>query len=230
MFRSRRLRPPHKFPPLLKAASLEMKVPGANCHEVKSKNFWQRGSTSSSQAQQLSSRWYTKKMNKTMTFLLLSSCLELVPPRLWQNSKFLSELKKDHVNVRPMNYSKFGDSSTLCSGQPHALSKRIKFWWQRRTFFLSHSEQCLASQTEILGMIPGMAAILTVALLDYTYHKDTAMRRYALINAAPSNQLDSPSTMVLPTILTTLCQNVLDKMMSLKVITSPSHETDWNSW
>lgn len=197
-----RLRPPDKFPPLLKAASLEMKVPGGNWHGYQ---LWSTFTTVI----------YEKK--QAMTFLLsVRSYLELLPPKLfllqmsispsWR--KFMSDRwsklnKETQALYAQGNHMRRQDASNFCWQFSHFFLLVLKYFFphwaghhQTLNNVLHHKwrschDSCYGGDSHR-------------ALLNYTYHKDTAMRRYALINAAPSNQFDSPSTMVLPTILTTL--------------------------
>lgn len=157
-----------------------------------------------------------RKKQQAMTFLLsVRSYLELLPPKLFLLQMSISPSWRKFMSDR---WSKLNRETQALYAQGNHMRRQnaSNFCWQFSHLFLLILQYFLphwAGHHQTLNNVlhhkwrschdSCYGGDSHRALLDYTYHKDTAMRRYALINAAPSNQFDSPSTMVLPTILTT---------------------------
>ena len=141
----------------------------------------------------LSLRWYTKQKRTSHDLPAISARLLLLQISISPSWRKLSKLNLETQALHAQgNHMRRQNASTFCWHFSHLFFVDFAILLASLGGASSNSEQWSDGGNSHR------------ALLDYTYHKDTAMRRYALINAAPSNQFDSPSTMVLPTILTTL--------------------------
>lgn len=127
-----RLRPPDKFPPLLKAASLEMKVPGGNWHGYQ---LWSTFTT----------LIYEKKKKQAMTFLLsVRSYLELLPPKLFPLQMSISPSWRKFMSDR---WSKLNKETQALYAQGNHMRRQnaSNFCWQFSHLFFVDFAILLAS-------------------------------------------------------------------------------------